>query len=131
MGAGEETAVEAVAQDAGPDADPSDGPGERETSPSDVLAQALDGATGDYGVSGDAMRWSPELAEQPTRSSVAAGLPGVDVAAGFGSVLGLDAAGVRRLVSGALFSLTAAASDMVREMRQLTRGSSAEEDPTS
>ena len=28
----------------------------------DQIAQALDGATGDYAVSGDAMRWSPDLA---------------------------------------------------------------------
>ena len=98
----------------------------------DGVAQALDGATGDYAVSGDAMRWSPELAEQPARSP-AAGLPGVDVAVGLGSVLGLDAAGVRRLVSGALFSLTAAASDVVSELRQLTRGAPppSEEDPQS
>jgi hypothetical protein len=95
----------------------------------DSVVQALDGATGDYAVSGDAMRWSPELAEQPTRSSLGASLPGVDVAAGLGSVLGLDTSGVRRLVSGALFSLTSAASDVVSELRQLTRGSSAEDDP--
>ncbi|WP_448627617.1 hypothetical protein [Geodermatophilus sp. URMC 64] len=94
----------------------------------DAIAQALDGATGDYAVSGDAMRWSPELADQPARSPGGAGLPGVDVAAGLGAVLGLDAAGVRRLVSGALFSLTSAASDVVSELRQLTRGSAAEED---
>jgi len=97
----------------------------------DAVAQALDGATGDYAVSGDAMRWSPELAEQPAKSSAGV-LPGVDVAAGLGSVLGLDAAGVRRLVSGALFSLTSAASDVVSELRQLTRGTSTadeQEDP--
>ncbi|MGY1601752.1 hypothetical protein [Geodermatophilus sp. SYSU D00815] len=94
----------------------------------DAIAQSLDGATGDYAVSGDAMRWSPDLADQPHRSPLGGGLPGVDVAAGLGSVLGLDAAGVRRLVSGALFSLTAAASDVVSELRQLTRGPSAEED---
>ena len=96
----------------------------------DAVAQALDGATGDYAVSGDAMRWSPELAEQPVRSS-SAGLPGVDVAAGLGSVLGLDAAGVRRLVSGALFSLTNVASDVVSELRQLTRGTPAEDERES
>src|SRR3954449_10211798 len=94
----------------------------------DAIAQALDGATGDYAVSGDAMRWSPDLADQPARSP-GAGLPGVDVAAGLGSVLGLDAAGVRRLVSGALFSITAAASDVVSELRQLTRGSSSGDEP--
>ena len=96
----------------------------------DTVAQALDGATGDYAVSGDAMRWSPDLAEQPGRVSGSA-LPGMDVAVGLGSVLGLDAAGVRRLVSGALFSLTSAASDVVSELRSLTRGSSSEEEPDS
>lgn len=87
------------------------------------VSEALDGATGDYAVSGDAMRWSPELAEAPARSPLG-DLPGIDVAAGLGSVLGLDSAGVRRLVSGALFSLTSAASDVVSELRQLTRGPS-------
>ena len=91
----------------------------------DAVAQALDGATGDYAVSGDAMRWSPELAEQPGRSTA---VPGMDVAVGLGSVLGLDAAGVRRLVSGALFSLTSAASDVVSELRSLTRGPSSEDE---
>ena len=90
----------------------------------DAVARALDGATGDYAVSGDAMRWSPELAEQPGR---AAAVPGMDVAVGLGSVLGLDAAGVRRLVSGALFSLTSAASDVVSELRSLTRGPSSDD----
>ena len=86
----------------------------------DPIAQALDGATGDYAVSGDAMRWSPDLAGEAT--APAAGFGGVDVAAGIGTVLGLDGAGVRRLVSSALFSLSAAASDVVTELRQLTRG---------
>jgi hypothetical protein len=94
----------------------------------DAVAQALDGATGDYAVSGDAMRWSPELAEQPGRT---AAVPGMDVAVGLGSVLGLDAAGVRRLVSGALFSLTSAASDVVSELRSLTRGPSPDEEESS
>jgi hypothetical protein len=94
----------------------------------DAVAQALDGATGDYAVSGDAMRWSPELAEQPGRSTA---VPGMDVAVGLGSVLGLDAAGVRRLVSGALFSLTSAASDVVSELRSLTRGPSSDEEESS
>jgi hypothetical protein len=96
----------------------------------DAVTQALDGATGDYAVSGDAMRWSPDLADQPARTP-GSGLPGVDVAAGLGSVLGLDAAGVRRLVSGALFSLTSAASDVVSELRQLTRSAPAEDEPPS
>ena len=83
----------------------------------DPIAQALDGATGDYAVSGDAMRWSPDLAgESECR------LGGIEVAAGLGTVLGLDTAGVRRLVSSALFSLTSAATDVVTELRQLTRG---------
>jgi hypothetical protein len=94
----------------------------------DAVAQALDGATGDYAVSGDAMRWSPELAEQPGRR---AAVPGMDVAVGLGSVLGLDAAGVRRLVSGALFSLTSAASDVVSELRSLTRGPSSDDEESS
>jgi hypothetical protein len=94
----------------------------------DAVAQALDGATGDYAVSGDAMRWSPELAEQPGRT---AAVPGMDVAVGLGSVLGLDAAGVRRLVSGALFSLTSAASDVVSELRSLTRGLSSDDEESS
>jgi hypothetical protein len=94
----------------------------------DTVAQALDGATGDYAVSGDAMRWSPDLADQPGRSTA---VPGMDVAVGLGSVLGLDAAGVRRLVSGALFSLTSAASDVVSELRSLTRGPSSEEEQSS
>src|SRR4051794_20365280 len=93
----------------------------------DAVAQALDGATGDYAVSGDAMRWSPDLAEQPGRSQ-GGGLPGVDVAVGLGSMLGRDAAGVRRLVSGALFSLPSAASDVVSELRALPRGSSSEDE---
>ena len=94
----------------------------------DAVGRALDGATGDYAVSGDAMRWSPELAEQPGRS---AAVPGMDVAVGLGSVLGLDAAGVRRLVSGALFSLTSAASDVVSELRSLTRGPSSDDEEGS
>ena len=98
------------------------------TRPVDHVSEALDGATGDYAVSGDAMRWSPDLAETPNRSSVAE-LPGLDAAAGLGSVLGLDAAGVRRLVTGAFLSLTTAASDVVSELRQLTRGAAAQAEP--
>ena len=96
--------------------------------PVDPVSEALDGATGDYAVSGDAMRWSPELAETPTRSSLAE-LPGLEGAAGLGSVLGLDAAGVRRLVTGAFLSLTSAASDVVSELRQLTRGPADDPEP--
>src|SRR3954447_13189899 len=96
----------------------------------DPVAEALDGATGDYAVSGDAMRWSPELAEQPGRSAASGG-PARESAVGLGSVLGLDASGVRRLVSGALFSLTSAASDVVSELRSLTRGSPSEDESSS
>jgi hypothetical protein len=92
----------------------------------EALAEILDGSTGDYAVSGDAMRWCPELATEPGRPPVH-DLPGVDAAAGLGSLIGLDPAGVRRLVSGALYSLTSAATDVVSELRQLTRGSSAGE----
>ena len=105
----------------------------------DPISTALDGAIGDYSVSGDAMRWSPETAaggETPfeaarrsARRRSAADLTGLDVAAGLGAVLGLDPAGVRRLVSSALFSLTSAAGDVVGELRQLTRGSSEQEVP--
>jgi hypothetical protein len=95
--------------------------------PSDPVAEALDGATGDYAVSGDAMRWSPELAETPAHSG-ADELAGLDVASGFGSVLGFDGAGVRRRVTGALVSLTSAAGDVVHELRQLTRGQTSEDD---
>ena len=87
------------------------------------VADAIDGATGDWSMSGDAMRWSPDLAErQPTMGE----LRGMDVAAGIGAGLGLDMNGVRRLVSGALNSLGAVASDVVTEFRQLTRGSTPE-----
>ena len=97
----------------------------------DPVIEVLDGATGDYAVSGDAMRWSPELAQTPPVPPVRA-MPGLDIAAGLGSVLGLDAAGVRRLVSGALFSLTAAAGqvvdEVVGELRELARDAGLEPD---
>jgi len=48
-------------------------------------------------------------------------LPGVDVAVGFGALIGLDGPGVRRLVSGAVTSLATVAGDVVAELRQLTR----------
>lgn len=83
------------------------------------VAAAIDGATGDWSMSGDAMRWSPELAEH---GPVEGELRGVDVAAGIGAGLGLDMDAVRRLVSGALTSLGSVASDVVSELRQLTRG---------
>src|SRR3954451_8688678 len=84
------------------------------------VAQSIDGATGDWSMSGDAMRWSPDLAE---KGPAAGELRGIDVGAGFGSGLGLDMNGVRRLVSGALKSLGTVARDVVTELRQLTRGS--------
>ena len=90
----------------------------------DPVAESIDGATGDWSVSGDAMRWSPELAERGPEAAAPGQLAGLDVAAGFGAVLALDAGGVRRLVSGALTTLTVAASDVVHEIRELTRGSS-------
>ena len=83
-----------------------------------AVAEAIDGATGDWSMSGDAMRWSPDLSEQ---GPAAGELRGVDIAAGVGTGLGLDMAGVRRLVSGALTSLGAVATDVVSEFRQLTR----------
>jgi hypothetical protein len=83
------------------------------------VAEAIDGATGDWSMSGDAMRWSPDLA---AGGPTAGELRGVEVATGIGPGLGLDMSGMRRLVSGALSSLGAVASDVVTEFRQLTRG---------
>src|SRR5215210_5551750 len=83
------------------------------------VAAAIDGATGDWSMSGDAMRWSPELAE---RGPVAGDLRGLDPAGGIGTGLGLDITGVRRLVSGALTSLGTVATDVVTELRQLALG---------
>src|SRR4051812_39278886 len=90
------------------------------------IAEAIDGATGDWSMSGDAMRWSPELAE---RGAGLEGdqLRGLEVAAGWGSGLGLDMDGVRRLVSGALTSLGSVATDVVNEFRQLTARSSSDD----
>jgi len=85
------------------------------------VAQAIDGATGDWSMSGDAMRWSPELA---AGGPVAGELRGVEGAVGIGSGLGLDMTGMRRLVSGALSTLGNVANDVVTEFRQLTRGGS-------
>ncbi len=93
--------------------------------PMNPVTEAIDGATVDWTMSGDAMRWSPELARHETSAGE---LRGMDVAAGIGAGLGLDMEGVRRLVSGALTSLGAVASDVVSEFRQLTRGSSADDD---
>jgi hypothetical protein len=89
------------------------------------IAEAIDGATGDWSMSGDAMRWSPELAD---RESPGGELRGLDGAPGLGAGLGFDMNGVRRLVSGALNSLGSVANDVVTEFRQLTRGSSGDED---
>src|SRR3712207_162926 len=87
------------------------------------VTEAIDGATADIPMFGDAMRWSPEVGEGQARVVGAPGvLPGVDVAAGFGALLGLDGPGVRRLVSGAVTSLATVAGDVVAELRQLTRG---------
>jgi hypothetical protein len=90
-----------------------------------AVAQAIDGATGDWSMSGDAMRWSPELAEHGPAGSE---LPGPDVAAGIGAGLGLDMDSVRRLVSGALASLGTVATDVVTELRSLSRGPSTDDD---
>ncbi len=96
--------------------------------PPNPVTESIDGATGDITMSGDAMRWSPELADGQARAVGSPGaLPGVDVAAGFGALLGLDAPGVRRLVSGAVTSLATVAGDVVAELRQLTRGTEDEE----
>jgi hypothetical protein len=95
----------------------------------DPVAASIDGAIGDWSVSGDAMRWSPALAERGAEAMPPPGaLAGLDVAAGLGAVLGFEGGGVRRLVSGALSSLGAAATDVVQELRQLTRGSADEPD---
>jgi hypothetical protein len=95
--------------------------------PLDPVAESIDGATGDWSVSGDAMRWSPALAERGPEAPATGALAGLDVAAGLGSVLGLESGGVRRLVSGALTTLTVAASDVVQELRELTRGNSSDD----
>ena len=89
------------------------------------IAEAIDGATGDWSMSGDAMRWSPELAERGPGLGTDQ-LRGLEVAAGWGAGLGLDMDGVRRLVTGALNSLGAVANDVVNEFRQLTTRSSTE-----
>jgi hypothetical protein len=86
------------------------------------VVECIDGAVGDWSMSGDAMRWSPDLAEGRPAAADPGGLAGLDAAAGFGSALGLDMGGVRRLVSGALSSLGTVAGDVVHEFRELTRG---------
>ncbi|MGY2082244.1 hypothetical protein [Blastococcus sp. SYSU DS0539] len=93
---------------------------------SNPVTEAIDGATGDWSLSGDAMRWSPELAE---RAPATGELGGLDPGSGVGAALGLDVPGVRRLVSEALTSLGTVATDVVTELRQLTRGASSEDEP--
>jgi hypothetical protein len=90
------------------------------------VADAIDGATGDWSMSGDAMRWSPDLA---ARGPSDGELRGVDVPSGIGTGLGLDMTGVRRLVSGALNSLGAVANDVVSEFRQLTSAPTQDDAP--
>ena len=92
------------------------------------VAQCIDGAVGDWSMSGDAMRWSPELAERGPSAGGSGLLDGLDAATGFGATLGLEMTGVRRLVSGALSSLGSVASDVVQELRELTRGGSEDDD---
>ncbi|SFT66620.1 serine/threonine-protein kinase RsbW [Geodermatophilus amargosae] len=82
------------------------------------LTDALEGASGDVSVSGDAMRWSPERAETPAPPVA---FPALDVAAGLGSVLGLDPAAVRRLVTGAVDRLTTVAADVADGLLLLAR----------
>jgi hypothetical protein len=94
--------------------------------PVNPISQAIDGATGDWSMSGDAMRWSPDLAERDIPGGAES--RALDAGAGLGVGIGLDMTGVRRLVSGALNSLGAVANDVVTEFRQLTRGPADEED---
>ena len=87
------------------------------------VAESIDGATGDWSMSGDAMRWSPELADRgPAGAELA-----LESATGLGAGLGLDVDGIRRLVSGALTSIGSVATEVVSELRQRTRGSTSEE----
>src|SRR5687768_16154780 len=50
--------------------------------PDNPVAQAIDCATGDWSMSGDAMRWSPELAEQ---GALRSDVPGLATAVGIGA----------------------------------------------
>lgn len=88
------------------------------------IAESIDGATGDWSMSGDAMRWSPDLAE---RGPVTGEPGGPEAAPGLGAGIGLEIDGIRRFVSGALNSLGAVATDVVSELRQLTRGGSGDD----
>jgi hypothetical protein len=92
------------------------------------VAECIDGAVGDWSMSGDAMRWSPELAERGPSAVGTGVLDGLEVATGFGATLGLEMTGMRRLVTGALSSLGSVAGEVVQELRELTRGSSSEDD---
>jgi len=94
-------------------------------SSSNPVATAIDGATGDWSMSGDAMRWSPDLAEEQGASAASREKTGVEEFAGG---LGLDVTSVRRFVSDALSSLGAVATDVVSELRQLTRGGADDEE---
>jgi serine/threonine-protein kinase RsbW len=78
------------------------------------LAEAIDGAGEDWSVSGDAMRWSPGRARD-------GGSDGFDVAGGIGSVLGVHPDTVRRLVSRAVTPFAVVASDVLDELRGLSR----------
>ncbi len=91
-------------------------------STSNAVVEAIDGATGDWTMSGDAMRWSPEVAARAAQPG-SSELPGLEVAAGIGAGQGLDMDALRRHVSGALTSMGAVAGDMLSEIRQLTGGS--------
>jgi len=95
--------------------------------PGNPVVESIDGAVGDWSMSGDAMRWSPELADRGPAAAGPAALDGLDTATGFGTALGLDMTGVRRLVSGALSSLGSVAGDVVQELRELTRGPSTDD----
>lgn len=93
-----------------------------------AVAQSIDGATGDWTMSGDAMRWSPDLAEGKPAGGE---LHGIELASGVGTGLGFDVTGLRQLVSGALTSLGTVAGqavgDLVGELRERSRGGSDEE----
>jgi hypothetical protein len=75
----------------------------------DPVATALDGATRDSAVSGDAMRWSPDLAalpaDLPSVLAAAGELPGGEAATGPGAALGPDGAVRRPRGTGALLAL--------------------------
>ncbi|WP_232797017.1 hypothetical protein [Blastococcus atacamensis] len=89
------------------------------------VADAIDGATGDWSMSGDAMRWSPELAE---RAPASGELGELEAGSGVGPALGLEVSGMRRLVTEALTSLGTVATDVVTDLRALSRGSSSSDD---